>query len=121
VKKTDKEVKRTPNAAVWNNRPLTRVDLTGVIRLQNFRAQAVELEIMRQVLGQADTADNDGQMEMINLLEDDEGVAAQSIPAWWWNDYGTLGGLNGVGRIRWKIKLEPGKTAELGYGWHYHR
>jgi len=24
-----------------------------------------------------------------------------------------------VGRVTWKIRIEPGKSADLGYTWHY--
>ena len=40
------------------------------------------------------------------------GGAGTSWPNWWPH-------FNGVGRIEWKIRLEPGKTVDLGYTWHY--
>jgi hypothetical protein len=27
--------------------------------------------------------------------------------------------LNGVGRINWKLRIESGKSVDLGYKWHY--
>ena len=33
---------------------------------------------------------------------------------YWWNHF------NGIGRITWKVKLEPGKNVDLGYKWHYY-
>jgi hypothetical protein len=42
-------------------------------------------------------------------------------PHWWgWYGWGAWWQhLNGVGRITWKAKIEPGKSLELGYTWHY--
>jgi len=32
---------------------------------------------------------------------------------WWWHQ------VNGVGQIRWNLKLDPGQSHELRYTWHY--
>jgi hypothetical protein len=118
VKKTDKETKRTPNAANWANHDFGKVDLAGTIALTNFRNEAVELEVKRSVLGNVDQADHDGKIEMVNVFEE-EGFA---YPYWWrwyswpywWHHF------NGIGRVTWKLKLDPGKSADLGYTWNYY-
>src|SRR5262249_6387758 len=51
VKKTEKEVKRTPNAAVYNGEQYWRIDLEGSLKLTNLRDQPIEVEVVRQVLG----------------------------------------------------------------------
>jgi hypothetical protein len=28
--------------------------------------------------------------------------------------------LNGIGRTTWKVKIEPRKSIDLGYQWHYY-
>lgn len=122
VKKTDKEARRTPNAATWDGHSYQRVDLTGTVRLSNFRNQAVEVEVVRHVLGNVDGADNEGKAEMVNLFEDD-GYAPVNPYPYWWGYYswpGWWGHFNGIGRISWQVKLDPGKSVDLGYNWHYY-
>lgn len=120
VKKTDRESKRTPNAATYNGDPYWRVDLEGVISLANHRTEAVEIEVVRNVLGNVGEATNDGKAERVNVLEDDGSVVVRPVwwgwyswPSWWYH-------FNGIGRIAWKVKLEPGKNIDLGYTWHYY-
>jgi hypothetical protein len=119
AKKTDKEVKRTPDAVNWQKTSFTRIDGSGSIALTNFRDQAVEVEVVRLVLGEIDGADHDGTVERVNMIEN---TNAGLIPSWygwygwanWWEH------LNGIGRTTWKVKLEPGKSIDLGYQWHYY-
>ena len=48
-------------------------------------------------------------------------MAAGDRPSWWrwysWPNWWAH--FNGVGRVTWKIRIEPGKSADLGYTWHY--
>jgi hypothetical protein len=124
VRKTDEEVKRTPDAERWNKDSFIKIDMAGKIGLTNYGKQAVELEVHRHILGNLDSADHDGKRDGLNLLEDASyapASGAYAYPAWygwyswpyWWNRF------NGVGRITWTLTLEPGKAAELGYTWHY--
>ena len=57
---------------------------------------------------------------MINWYEDGGG-AVEGRPHWWnwynWPYWWTR--LNGVGKFTWKLKLDPGKSTDLGYTWHY--
>lgn len=121
VRKKDRETKRTPNAANYNGTQLTRVDLEGTVTLTNLRGQPVEVEVTRHVLGNVDTASDDGRVERVNVFEDDTYTADSDRPVWWswynwpyWWHY-----RNGVGRIRWTVKLDPGKSQDLSYTWHY--
>lgn len=122
VKKIDKETKRTPNAATFNKEVFFRVDIGGSISLTNFRNEPAEIEIVRYVLGNVGEANEDGKVEMVNLLEDDDYMPDGSRPGWWgyyswpywWNH------LNGIGRITWTRKLEPGKSLDLTYTWSYY-
>lgn len=123
VKKTDNETKRTPNAAVWQGDQYGRIDLAGRITLTSFRRDAVEVEVVRNVLGNVDSADNSGSVEMVNIFENPTFAAASgpypnwwgwfSWP-WWWHHF------NGVGRISWTVKLEPKKPLDLAYTWNYY-
>jgi hypothetical protein len=125
VKKTDKETARTPNAVTWNREQYGRVDLAGTIKLTNSRPEALDLEVRRFVLGNVGEADNDGKAEMVNVMEDADYAPEGGdgiYPAWWrwyswpywWSHF------NGVGRISWTLKLDPGKSIELGYKWNYY-
>ena len=51
VTKSDAETARVPNAARWQGNDYARVDLTGTIKLTNYRDKAVDIEVTRHVLG----------------------------------------------------------------------
>ena len=119
VTKTENELKRTPSAAVWQGQQYGRVDLAGTIKLTNRRDQDVDLEITRVVLGNVESADHDGKVEMVNVLEEDDASAARLLapyrsewPHWW-------GHFNSVSRITWTLPLKAGQTVELNYKWNY--
>ena len=122
VKKSDNETKRTPNATNWQGDQYGRVDLNGKITLTSFAKQPVEVEVVRNVLGNASEADHDGKIEMVNILEDASVGSGGPYPywwgwfswPWWWHHF------NGVGRIRWTVKLELGQPVELAYAWNYY-
>jgi hypothetical protein len=121
ARKTDVETQRTPNAVRHNNSSFTRVDMAGKVTLTNHRTESVTVEITRHVLGNAGQADHDGLVEKINVFENGESVGPGEHPYWWswygwpsWWNY-----FNGMSRVHWKVGLEPGKSIELGYTWHY--
>ncbi len=122
VNKSDTETKRIPNAASWDGHSYYRVELSGKISLTNYASQTVDMEVVRHVLGNADAAGQDGVVEQINVLEDDDCIPAGGYPRWWgwyswpWWWYH----FNRIGRVTWKFKLEPGKSVKLGYTWHYY-
>jgi hypothetical protein len=122
VKKTDKETKRTPNAATFNGNEFWRVDIASSIELTNAGSTAIEIEVTRYVLGNIDKAGEGAKAEMVNLLEDDDGWATHARPVWWgyysWPAW--WGNFNGVGRVTWTAKLDPGKSAEQSYSWYYY-
>ena len=121
VKKSDLETKRTPNAIEENGNRYSRVDLAGKITLTSHRAEPTEIEITRYVLGAADSADHDGKVDKLNVFENGDYLPSGDYP-YWWNWYGWPSWwnyFNGVGRITWKLKLDPKKPADLEYTWHY--
>jgi|WetSurMetagenome_2_1015567.scaffolds.fasta_scaffold07055_2 hypothetical protein len=117
VKRTDAEVRRIPNALTWNGDNYFKVELKGSILLTNHRAEPVNVEVTRKVLGNVDTASEGGVICKLNRLE--EGGEGQ--PTWWswyswpywWNRF------NGTGSITWKTTLEPGKHTTMDYTWNY--
>jgi hypothetical protein len=122
VKKSEKETSRKPNAEEWQGNRFGRVDMEGKISLTNSRGTPVEVEVNRYVLGQVDKADHDGQATMMNAFEDD-GFAGDADQPYWWRWYNWpywWHHFNGVGRFNWTVKLDPGKSMDLGYAWHYY-
>ena len=111
AKRTDAEVKRTPDALRQNGNSYTRIDLKGEVSITSARTETVELEVSRYVLGAADSVDHAGKMEKLNAFEDGPYAAAVDYP-YWWNWYGWpawWSHLNGVGRITWKFSLKPAR------------
>ena len=120
VAKSDEETARVPNAVRWQGDDYGRVDLAGKIKLTNYRDKAVEVEVTRHVLGNVNGADNGGVITRVNVFEDGSYTTADH-PQWWgwysWPNWWSH--FNGVGRVSWKISIAPGKSADLGYTWHY--
>jgi hypothetical protein len=125
VKKTDTVTKRISNALSWEGDSYARVDLAGNIQLTNYRKQAVEVEIARNVLGNIADAKQNGKVETLNVLEDTSFLPAgdnSERPFWWtwWNWPYWWSHFNGVSRVVWKQKLDPGKDVQLNYTWSYY-
>lgn len=120
VQRTDREVRRSPNAETWHDMQFDRIDLAGTVSVRNSGPRPAEIEITREVLGEIDGADHGGKAAMIGAYE--EGSASQAAyPSWWslYNWPNWWGHFNGHGRIKWTVHLEPGQSIDLGYTWHY--
>jgi hypothetical protein len=120
VKKSDFETGRASNAIEENGNRYSRIDLKGKITLTSHRTEPAEIEVTRYVLGAADTASHEGLVEKLNAFEDNDYLLSGSHPWWnwyswpsWWNYF------NGIGRVTWKLKLEPRTPTDLEYTWHY--
>jgi len=122
VKKTDNEMKRTPNATRWQGEEYGRVDLAGKVTLTSFAKLPIEVEVVRNVLGNVTDADQKGKVEMVNIFEDTTFSSRGQYPYWWgwfnWPSWWQQ--FNGVGRITWAVKLEPNKPLDLNYAWNYY-
>ena len=120
VERKDNETGRTPNAATWHGSNFDRLDLAGKIHLTSYKDRPVEVEVVRRVLGLLDSAGQEGVIEQLTWAEG--GWAdAEALPPWW-NWYGWAPWwyqFNGMGRSTWKFTLEPGKSIDLEYKWHY--
>lgn len=121
IRKNDKEVKRTANAQNFDGNSYWRIDLESSIALTNFSPKPIVVEVTRHVLGNLDKAADGVKSEKVNLLEDD-GLDPIIRPAWWgyysWPSW--WGHFNGVGRVTWTAKIDPGQTNEQSYSWHYY-
>jgi hypothetical protein len=120
AKKSDTETGRARDAIVQNGTHYSRVDLSGVITLTNHRDQPAELEVTRYLLGNPESVGQDGKAEKINAFEDEDSGSARPD---WWGWYGWphwWAQFNGIGRITWKLKLDPGKSVDLDYKWNYY-
>lgn len=117
------ETERTPNAERWRNLQLTRVDLTGEIRITNHRREPVTVEVTRHVFGNVLDAGQEGRVRRISLMgETDVPFGGQgSLPHWWswwsWPDWWAH--FNGISRIDWSPTLAPGEQLILSYTWQY--
>ncbi len=123
VKKTDKETLRTPNAATINNNHISRIDLQGDVSITNYGTTPAELEATRNVLGNVSKADHNGVAQMVNVFEDDSLAPVDTQSPYWWGWYSWpywWNHFNGVGRIIWKLTLQPSQAADLGYNWNYY-
>jgi len=121
VKKQDKETKRTPNAVTWDGNQYMRIDLAGTVTVTNRLTGPIELEVSRQVLGDIDEAGHDGKILHIGALDEDQYLAMPDSPYWWgWYNWPYWWSrLNGNAQVTWKLKLDPGKSVDLDYAWHY--
>lgn len=121
VKKSDVEEDRQRRAFQWRGSDYDRIVMRGRVTITNLRGVPVELEVTRHVLGEADRVGQEGKAERVNALEDGGFVQAHSLPYWWswysWPWYWHH--INPVTRVAWTVKLEPGKSVELDYSWHY--
>ncbi|HKV41686.1 MAG TPA: hypothetical protein VJX67_20955 [Blastocatellia bacterium] len=121
VKKGEVESSRTTNAVRINGDDFTRVNIDGALKITNFKPKPVEIEVVRQVLGTVDSASNDAVVQKVNLVEDGKYMGPGDLPYWWgyysWPNWWHQ--MNGIARISWKLKLDPGKEADLSYSWHY--
>ncbi|MHC4112364.1 MAG: hypothetical protein ACYSUY_14925 [Planctomycetota bacterium] len=120
VEKLDEETDRVPNATKWDGHTYARGNLTGTIHLTNRRTETVDLEIRRSVLGHIDSTTHKGLIEHLGRHEG-EWMTSDGSPFWWhWYNWPQWWyHFNAVGRVTWKYELEPEKSVELQYKWHY--
>jgi hypothetical protein len=120
VEKLDKETERIPDAVKWDGYSYARSNLTGTISLTNRRSDTVSLEIRRSILGQIDSASHEGSIEHLGRHEGGW-MDPNSLPFWWgWYNWPYWWyHFNAVGRVSWECEIEPGKSIELEYKWHY--
>ncbi len=121
VKKSDSELKRTPNAIEWQGIRFARIDLSGKVTLTNYRKEPIEIEITRNVLGTVDSASGDATTEMLNVAED-LSIGVGRDPWHWWSRYRWPWwwyNVNGCGRITWNVTLDPARPLDLEYTWYY--
>jgi hypothetical protein len=124
VKNIDIETKRTPNAMTHDGTQYSRVDMNGKLTLASHRAGTIDVEVTRYVLGNVESAGQSGKIEKIDILEDEDALPpAFGVQGFGWNSYrwpDWWDTFNGVGRIKWNLKLEPGMPMELEYDWYYY-
>ncbi|MDH7569235.1 MAG: hypothetical protein QHJ73_06580, partial [Armatimonadota bacterium] len=121
VQRSETETRRVPGAVVQEGEAFTRVDLKGTLTLTNYRAEAIEVEVKRYVLGQVDEATHDGKAEMLNVFEGDAEETPLALPYWWrWYSWPSWWGrMNGRGRFTWNVSIPAKQSVRLEYSWHY--
>src|SRR5262249_54991636 len=83
AKRTDREIKRTPNAHEESGVSYSRIDLSGKISLVSHHSKPIEIEVARYVLGTVDRVDHDAKIEKLNPFENGEYLATTDLPMWW--------------------------------------
>ncbi len=117
VSHKEEEIKRTPEAITWRNHTYMQIDMLGTIKLTNYRNKDIELEVVRSVMGAADSAESDGTIRRPSAW-DEEFIGRPhwwswySWPHWWVN-------MNSFSRFEWNQTLKAGEGIELSYKWHY--
>jgi hypothetical protein len=114
TKKNENEIGRIPNAVYWQGDNFSRIDLAGKITLTNFRKAPVEVEVIRHVLGNPESADNGGKIDRINIFEDPSCTGRDGAMPYWWSHF------NSIGRISWSVTLQPKASLDLAYNWNYY-
>jgi len=102
-----------------NDAHYAKIDLAGTIELHNAKSEAVEVEVIRRLLGHVDEVSNDGEMAQLDLVR---AWANAPRPQWWgwWSWPSWWYHHNGFGECRWTVKLEPNERVELSAKWHYY-
>jgi hypothetical protein len=118
AKKDEKETSRTPDAVTWQDYKYARVNLAGTITLTNYMNKPVTVEITRKVLGRLDNVSKGGIMTMTNTIDEMRG---SDLPPWWgyFNWPGWWSYMNGIGKFTFCETIQPGKSINVEYGWHY--
>lgn len=118
AKKEEKETSRTPDAITWQDHKYARVNLAGSMALTNYMNKPVTVEITRKVLGRLDSASKGGSMTMTNTIDEMKG---SDLPIWWgyysWPGWWSY--MNGIGKFTFTETIQPGKTVNVDYSWHY--
>lgn len=118
AKKEEKETSRTADAVTWQDYKYARVNLAGSITLTNYMNKPVTVEITRKVLGRLDHVSKGGIMTMTNTIDE---IRGSDLPPWWsyFNWPGWWSYMNGIGKFTFTETIQPGKTVNVDYGWHY--
>ncbi|MBP6744410.1 hypothetical protein KA344_04220 [bacterium] len=118
AKKEEKETSRTPDAVTWQDYKYARVNLAGTITLTNYMNKPVTVEITRKVLGRLDNVSKGGIMSMTNTIDE---IKGNDLPPWWgyfsWPGWWSY--MNGIGKFTFTETIQPGKSINVDYGWHY--
>lgn len=117
VSHKEDEIKRTPEAITWRNHSYMQIDMQGTIKLTNYRDKDIELEVVRTVMGAADSVEADGTIRRPSAWDEDfigrpHWWSWYSWPYWWTH-------MNSFSRFEWKQTLKAGEGVELSYKWHY--
>jgi hypothetical protein len=99
------------------NTNFQEVTLQGSVTLTNGKREAIELEVARDVAGRLGEIGQEGAH-----VERSWNDFLLEAPSWWYG-YGWEGWwyrLNGLARVSWKRRLEPGASVRLEVDWRYY-
>lgn len=99
------------------NDDFQEVTLQGSVTLTNGKRQAVEIEVARDVAGRLGEIGQGGAHVERSwndfLLEAPQWWYRSGWEGWWYR-------LNGLARVSWKQRLEPGASVRLEVDWRYY-
>ncbi|MGI9474728.1 MAG: hypothetical protein ACR2NZ_24565 [Rubripirellula sp.] len=112
----DQETERTANALRHNGDAFAQVDLSSSVTISNYRSKELNVEVVRELLGEVVKVSSDG------VASTRPYGSHRYRPAWywsyswpaWWNQ------INPAVSVRWDLKLPPGRSGKVQVDWRYH-
>jgi len=104
---SERETKRENGAVRWGGDLYARIDMEGTVLLTNYKAETVEFEVRVRLGGRAGEATMDGEVTHFPFRPED------------WRSYRGSPDVNNHSDVRWKGRLEAGKTVRLVVGYHF--
>ena len=91
VKGSERELSRETRVQEWNTSWYSRVHISGVINLKNYKSEPATIDVSKEVVG---------------MFEDEgSGVATK---------YASIN-INPTSRLKWKVTLKAGEKTTLSY------
>jgi len=109
---SEEETGRQDAVLTWANRHYARVDMAGAVALTSHKAEAVDFEVVLRLGGRAEDASHAGEVTHRPFDYRD-----WHPWDWWRHRYGE--GVNNHSDVRWRVRLEPGKSLNLTAAYHY--
>ncbi len=116
--KEEIEISREPDVGIAGNSYI-KVNMHGLLKVTNFKKEAVRIYVKRKIMGMATAATADGKISQGNVAED-TALYGQEYPwyswgwPWWWY------GVNSVSNISWETELPPGESVAFEYDYYYY-
>ena len=121
VSSTTQELGREHNALRIDGSEFLRVDLSGTLTVTNRTAEAVTLQVKRDLLGAVASASDSPKSTRLSGFDDADAFTPANLR--WWDWYASPAWFtrhNPLTRLEWDITLQPGEARTLDYAWSYY-